>query len=174
MRSRLVMPAFVGGLVIGVLSALPVISVGNVCCCLWVVVGGAVGAYLLQQNQTAPITAGDGALVGALAGLIGAFVSLVLSIPITLLMSPVQRAVLERLRDSGASMPPEVTQAFDNAGSGFLLVASFLLMLFISPVFAATGGLLGAMIFRKPLPPPLPPPTPGGPSTPIDVPYSPG
>lgn len=173
MRSRLAVPTFVGGLVIGVLSALPVISAANVCCCLWVVVGGAVGAYLLQQNQTAPITAGDGALVGALAGVVGAFVSLALSIPITLLMSPVQQAVLDRLRDSGASMPPEVTQAFDNAGSGFLLVASFLLMLFVGPVFSTIGGLLGAMIFRKPLPPHVPP-APSGPSAPIDVPYSPG
>ena len=56
----------------GVLSALPLINAGNVCCCLWVVSGGVVAAYVLQQNQTAPITPGDGALVGLLAGLIGA------------------------------------------------------------------------------------------------------
>ena len=67
-------PALIGGVVMGVLSALPIITAGNVCCCLWVVSGGVVAAYLLQQNQTTPITPGDGALVGLLAGLVGALV----------------------------------------------------------------------------------------------------
>lgn len=175
MRNRLVMPTFVGGLVMGVLSALPVISAANLCCCLWVVVGGAVSAYLLQQNQESPITAGDGALVGALAGLVGAVVSLLLSIPINLLISPFQQAMMESLRDSGASVPPEFRQLFENAGSGILLFLSFLFMLFAGPVFSAIGGLIGAMVFRKPLPPPAPPAGPSGfsgPSAPIDVPYS--
>ena len=32
-------PALYGGLFIGVLSALPLINIGN-CCCLWVIGGG--------------------------------------------------------------------------------------------------------------------------------------
>ena len=43
----------IGGLVIGVLSALPFISAGNCCCCLWFVTGGVLAAYLMQQNQPA-------------------------------------------------------------------------------------------------------------------------
>ena len=39
----------------GVLSALPLVAAGNLCCCLWVVSGGAIAAYLLQQNQSAPL-----------------------------------------------------------------------------------------------------------------------
>ena len=35
-----------GGLVMGVLSALPLVGpFGNACCCLWVVSGGLVAAY---------------------------------------------------------------------------------------------------------------------------------
>ena len=56
-------PAFCGGLFIGVLSALPIINIGN-CCCLWVLGGGVLAAYLMQQNHPYPITAADGALVG--------------------------------------------------------------------------------------------------------------
>src|SRR5205814_1251056 len=67
-------PALIGGLVMGVLSALPLVNAANICCCLWVIAGGAVAAYLLQQNQTMPIAPGDGALVGLFAGIIGAFV----------------------------------------------------------------------------------------------------
>ena len=33
-------PALYGGLFIGVLSALPIINIGN-CCCLWVTAGGS-------------------------------------------------------------------------------------------------------------------------------------
>ena len=72
----------VGALVMGVLSALPIIAVGNVCCCLWVISGGVVAAYVLQQGQPQPITPADGAFVGFLAGLLGAFVYLVISVPI--------------------------------------------------------------------------------------------
>jgi hypothetical protein len=120
-------------------------------------------------------------LVGALAGLVGAVVSLVLSIPIALLISPFQQAVIESLRNSGANVPPEFRQAFENAGSGILLFLSFVFMLFAGPLFAAIGGLIGAMVFRKPLPPPPAPPSgssgfsgPASPSAPIDVPYSAG
>ena len=60
-------PALLGGLFIGVLSALPIINIGN-CCCLWVLGGGALAAYLMQQNHPYPITVADGALVGLMAG----------------------------------------------------------------------------------------------------------
>ena len=39
-----------GGLFIGVLSALPIINLAN-CCCLWIVGGGAIAAYLGQQED---------------------------------------------------------------------------------------------------------------------------
>ena len=75
-------PALLGGLFIGVLSALPIISAGNCFCCMWVIGGGVIAAYLLQQNQAAPISSSDGAVTGVLAGLVGAVVSLIISIPI--------------------------------------------------------------------------------------------
>src|SRR5437016_305006 len=105
MRGNLTQPALIGGVVMGVLSALPIVSVGNACCCLWVVSGGIVAAYVLQQNQPAPTTPGDGALVGLLAGLFGAAVVAVLSIPIGLLVGPSERRIMERVLDSIGNMP---------------------------------------------------------------------
>ena len=61
-------PALLGGIVMGVLSVLPFVNLVNACCCGWVLFGGALAAYLMQQNHPAPITAGDGAIVGLLAG----------------------------------------------------------------------------------------------------------
>ncbi len=95
-------PALIGGVVLGVLSALPIVSVGNACCCLWVVAGGVIAAYLFQQNQHRPITPADGALVGLLAGLIGAVVARAISIPIDLMVAPIDAGQLvQRLRDMG-------------------------------------------------------------------------
>jgi hypothetical protein len=155
-------PALVGGLVMGVLSALPLIQAGNVCCCLWVVSGGLVAAYLLQQNQSLPITPGDGALVGLLAGIIGAFITFALSIPIGLLMEPVQRAMVQRMLEMGGTMPPAFRELLENYGEprtglGLLgrMIASVVglfFMLAVGSVFSTLGGLLGAAIFKKSVP----------------------
>ena len=89
-------PALFGGLFIGVLSALPIINIGN-CCCLWVIGGGVLATYLMQQNHPYPIAAADGALVGLLAGLIGGVLGTLLSIPIEMMMGPFQQQLMERI-----------------------------------------------------------------------------
>jgi hypothetical protein len=154
MNASKTQPALIGGVVLGVLSALPVVSAGNLCCCLWVVSGGVVAAYLLQQNQAAPITPGDGALVGLLAGITGAFVYLLLSIPITMLVAPMERTVLRRIIETTGNMPPEFREyARGFVGGGIRLAIGFVLMLSVGSTCAALGGLLGAVVFRKPLSP---------------------
>jgi hypothetical protein len=153
-------PALIGGLVMGVLSALPIISAGNACCCLWVVSGGAVAAYLFQQNRTTPLTPADGALVGLLAGLVGALVRFVVSIPIDILVAPMEQAMLQRFLDSGA-FPPEardLLERFGRRGMGgayFVLshIVGLTFWLFVGAVFSTLGGLLGALIFKKQTPP---------------------
>lgn len=149
-NNPLLRPALIGGVVIGVLSALPVISIGNLCCCLWVVTGGVVAAYLLQQDRPTPITLADGALVGLFAGIAGAVVSLLLSIPIAMMMAPVQRQMFEQLINRG-TIPPEWQDLFTSAGGGSIgVVIGFFFMLIAGVIFATLGGLLGAAIFRKP------------------------
>jgi hypothetical protein len=146
----------------GVLSALPIISAGNVCCCLWVVSGGLVAAYLLQQNQPAPITAADGALVGLLAGLIGALVAFVVSIPVSILVAPMERAMAERALAMAGTMPPEVREMLEQYGQGqsnpgfvgmaILRLVGLFIFLIVGSIFSTLGGLLGAAIFAKKAP----------------------
>ena len=161
-------PALMGALVLGVLSALPGVSLGNCCCCAWLVSGGFVAAYLLQSNTPQPITMGDGALVGLLAGLFGAVVNLVISVPMNLLTGPFQRRLLQRFADSQPDMPENVRQMVDNMGVGAVSVAgaimAFFMMLILGAIFSTLGGLLGAFFFKKkeaPVPPPPPPFTTG-------------
>src|SRR5262245_18830033 len=130
MKASFVQPAIIGGLVGGLLSALPIISGGNLCCCLWIVSGGVVAAYLLQQNQVAPITHGDGALVGLLAGVAGAFVFLIASIPISFFVEPMERVLFQRLVETMGNMPPEFRQyATNRIPLGVRAILGFMFML---------------------------------------------
>jgi hypothetical protein len=158
----------------GVLSALPIINLANVCCCLWVIAGGLTAAYLLQQNQSAPITAADGAMIGLLAGLAGAVINLIVSIPLDLLAAPLQRAMFERAGEMGDAVPPairdmieEARRQQESAGIGMIVAGKFIflcVMLFVGAIFSTLGGLLGVAIFKKSVPPPttidVPPPSP--------------
>jgi hypothetical protein len=156
-------PALLGGLAIGVLSALPVINLAN-CCCAWILFGGGLAAYLMQQNHPEPIGAGDGAIVGLLAGLIGAFVWAVISIPLNLAMAPFQAGMLERALEGARDMPPEAREFLESLtrgpAIGVGMVFFFFVMLCVSSLFGMLGGLFGALIFRRSAQPPVPPPIP--------------
>jgi ABC-type phosphate transport system permease subunit len=156
-------PALLGGVTIGVLSALPVINLAN-CCCAWIMFGGALAAYLMQQNHPEPIQTGDGAIVGLLAGVIGAFVWLIVSVPISVALAPFQSEMASRAMRDAAEMAPELRGIFENmAGApaiGIGLVIGFFVMLCVSTVFGMLGGLFGALMFKKQQPPVIPPPIP--------------
>jgi hypothetical protein len=157
MTSSKFQPALYGGLVLGVLSALPFINIVNVCCCLWVIAGGALAAFVLQNNQPMPITAGDGAGVGLLAGIIGAIVYEVIAIPISLAMGPVQSRILQRVLENARDIPENLRPLIESAGrpSGAGLVimfVGFLFMLVVCMAFSTIGGLIGAALFKKKMP----------------------
>ncbi len=162
-------PALMGGLVMGVLSALPGVSLGNCCCCAWLVTGGLVAAYLLQSNSPEPIAMGDGALVGLLAGLFGAVVNMIVSVPMNILTGPFQQRLFQRIAETQPDMPDNVRQLVDNMGAGAVSIAgtimAFFVMLILGAVFSSIGGLLGAFFFKKkaaPVPPPPPFPSSSG------------
>lgn len=169
MPSSKFQPALFGGLVLGVLSALPIISMGNLCCCLWILGGGALAAYLLQANQPTAISVADGAGVGLLAGAIGAGVWLVVSIPVNLVMGPLQSRMMERVLEG--DLPEGVRPMLEAFGRGGMtavsLIVGFFVMLLLCVFFSTIGGVIGAALFKKSspgipdvLPPDLPPSLP--------------
>jgi uncharacterized membrane protein YeaQ/YmgE (transglycosylase-associated protein family) len=153
MSARL-QPAFWGGLFIGVLSALPIVKFGNGCCCLWVVAGGVLAAWLAQSNQPQPLRAADGALLGLLAGVIGA----VIATPIGLLFADWERGLLLRFIDSSnAEIPSEFRDMLENSAAGVMgQLLGFVVNLVLFAIFGVLGGLLGAAMFKKSAPPPPP------------------
>src|SRR5262245_57985680 len=71
-------PALLGGLFIGVLSSLPILNIAN-CCCLWVVSGGVLATYLLQQRTPDAVETSAAMLQGVMAGAIGALIDVLVS-----------------------------------------------------------------------------------------------
>lgn len=153
-------PALLGGLFIGVLSALPLVNIAN-CCCLWVIGGGVLAAYLMQQNAPYAMTAADGALVGLFAGLLGGVIGTLVSIPIDLMMGPVQQRLVERLILSNPDVPEETRAMVESMAargvSGIMIAFRLVFGVVVGAIFGMLGGLLGVAMFKKNLPPPPPP-----------------
>ncbi|MFN2492853.1 MAG: hypothetical protein ABR501_08225 [Pyrinomonadaceae bacterium] len=128
-------PALLGGLIVGLLSAIPFI---NYCCCIWSIGGGAVAAFLYIKNSTVPVRTGDGAVVGGLAGIFGGIIYLVIGLPIAFLFGAA--AMEEQLTRSGVELP------FSGA---LLMILAGLLGAVILAVLSLLGGIIGVAIFEK-------------------------
>jgi hypothetical protein len=159
-------PALLGGLFIGVMSALPVVSAGNCCCCLWVLAGGALAVYLSQQNQGHALTSGEGALLGLMAGVIGGIVGGVLSLIVSMAFGPIMQEWINRAMEANQDMPPELRDAFSKFGMGGFALIGALINLVVYSVFGLLGGLIGVAIFKKNVPP--------APPTVTTIPHDPG
>jgi hypothetical protein len=146
-------PALLGGLFIGVLSALPVVNAANLCCCLWVVAGGLLTVYLQQQNTPEPVETAEAVLGGLLAGLIGAVISATAG---WILMSATGAVWQDQLRQAleNPEVPAEMRDMLERlvVGRGFVLLA-FAINIPIYAIFSMLGALLGLAIFKKKTPP---------------------
>jgi hypothetical protein len=140
-------PALLGGLIVGVLSAIPFL---NYCCCIWAIGGGVLAGFLYIRSAPVPVKVGEGAVIGVLTGIVGAILYFIISVPIGYFFSGAQ--VEETLTRAGVQLPAGV--------SGLLL---FVLVGLIGGlclfVLAIIGGLISVPIFekRKDGPPPPPP-----------------
>jgi len=160
-------PAVIGGVVLGLLSAIPFVNWVNICCCAWAILGGLLASYLYVKNSPTPANAGDGAIIGAMAGGIGAVIFLVVGIPLSILSGAAMR---EMLINFMAKVNPEQADLIrrqmamqGESISGVIVQSLFAALILV--VFAVIGGLIGIPLFEKrkgvgPVPPP--PPGPGG------------
>jgi hypothetical protein len=148
-------PALAGGMFLGLLSSIPFISAGNYLCCMWVLGGGGIAAFLLSKQRPTPLTYGDGAFVGVLSGLFGAVVATILSIPMRMLsanfIQSQQQGLEDTLREAGIEGPlrdlmlrvasPEITLE--------TVLFTFFTSLIVFALFAMVGGILTAGILNK-------------------------
>ena len=165
----------IGGLVMGLLSGLPYVSLGNLACCLWVVLGGGLATYLYIKKSPTPVGMGEGAVLGLLAGLVGTAVRIVVGVPVAILTGhPDVRtmiSLIERLDASKAEpyrqgLEEMLTLTFFEQFAAAVFSLQTVLNLLVTLVFALVGGLLAAPLFEKRKAdaggPPPPPPYYGG------------
>ncbi len=152
-RPQMLMPALIGGFLSGVLSAIPFI---NCLCCLWIIGGGFLAAYLLSKDSQDRLTTGDGAIVGVFAGIIGAVLNAIVSIPFNAMMrtSEKMRDMLDMLSEYVQDLPAGMEGLLESGPfSGTFSIAWTLLSLVVGMVvfsaFSALGGIIGVSIFKK-------------------------
>ena len=147
-------PAILGGLFIGVVSSLPIISALNLCCCLWVVLGGLLVVYLQQQRTPEPVETADAILGGLIAGLIGAVITSAISMMIARVTGPLFMEQVRSQLESNPDVPPEARDFILNLITGRgLIFMLFAVNLPLYAVFSMLGSLLGLAVFRKKAPP---------------------
>jgi hypothetical protein len=133
------MPALIGGALIGVLCAiLGNIPFVNFCCCLVGIAGGVLAVMLYVKNAPTPMTMGEGAMLGAMAGAIGGAIYFVLTAIIGLIIGA---AFYEaQMRQLGSDVPfSGITLVIIGALIGGILLA----------ILATIGGVIGVPIFEK-------------------------
>jgi hypothetical protein len=153
-------PALLGGLFIGVVSALPVVGAANACCCLWVVLGGLITVYLQRQAHPEALEAAEAVLGGLIAGLVGAIIYVVITGLIVALSGARFDEQIRVALDQNAQLPSELRDRVETVlarPNAPLLIGVFYAMITIPmyAVFSMLGALLGLALFRrKPAPPP--------------------
>lgn len=157
-------PALIGGGALGLflvltilISAIPLPVVRSVgCCnCLWPIGAGLLATMLYVKGSPVPATILDGTIVGALSGVIGGVIYLIIGLPVFFVVNGV-----EMLDAQVRQFDPN----FPLAG-GVLLVIAFIIWFVIFVVLATIGGLIGVPLFEKRkenINPPAAPPNTGG------------
>lgn len=153
--SKLV-PAIIGGCVMGVLSTVPFINLGNCICCMWLLLGGAIAAYFYSKELPpgSEFPAGEGAIVGLLAGVFGALFGTFLSYLFMAIGMAPGREILTSILESRGDISPDVRdllkQLRDQGDLSPLFVfIGLFVSLIIDSIFGMIGGILGAAILRK-------------------------
>lgn len=162
---RMLKPALIAGVATGVAAAVPPISFLNCFCCMLTICGGIFAAYLYIKDSPFPVSPGQGAMVGLLAGVCIALTTTLLSIPLRVFSANMALQILPRL-----DIPSELRRAIETGLSGpftiFAIVRGLLMGLVGHGLFATLGGALGVSLFEKrkgeggPYPPQGPPYTP--------------
>ena len=148
MNSRsFVLSALIAGIVMGVLANLPVLNFLNCILCLWIWVGGILGVFLYRrfQHGESGLTPGQGAGLGALAGLIAVFVGVVVYAATSFISMPMMAAMARYFQIEG-DLP------FQQAGPWAMISSAIFFMLVnlvADPLFGAISGFIGASLLRK-------------------------
>ena len=180
-RPSIVPSALIGGVFLGITSALPVINCANCACCLLVIGGGVLASFIYLRDYPADqpaVTYGDGAVLGLITGVIGAFVWTIVEVSLTYFKVRLMNVDdIEKLGEilKDPNVPPWVDEVIavmsaSEAVNAWVIFATFFIYLVIAVLFASLGGVIGVALFQSARPAaPAPPQS----STPVTPPHAP-
>jgi hypothetical protein len=156
-ESGMLKPALIGGVLLGVCSAVPVLNLLNCVCCAWVILGGGLAAYLYVKASATPVTLGRGIGLGLLTGVVGTAVNGVLSALMRVILRTAGMDAMEQVKqalDRAPNVPPEFRRFIENmAAQGnfgiIVFIVGLIFTLIIYCIFAMAGGAIGVAIFEK-------------------------
>ncbi len=142
-----------GGLIAGLLST-SYLGLINMLCCAGIIIGALVSVWHYTDTNELTIKAGQGAVIGLLAALVGWAVSLVLNyilikagIRSDLVLS---QFMLDRFGDSmGEEGVERIVEQMNTEITLGKYMLSALWGVLLSAIFGAIGGSIGAVLFKK-------------------------
>jgi hypothetical protein len=151
--------ALIAGVVMALLAEIPVISLFNCVCCIWLWGAGIFSVFLYRKfsKDASTLSIAQGLGVGALSGLIGAVIGAVLNV----VFGPIHGLIIKGM---SSLLDPESARMFGSipmmANPTFLTAIAENLVTYI--IFGAIGGLIAVAVIWKPakVVPATPPETP--------------
>ena len=138
--------ALISGLILGLLSGVPIISLGNILCCMWVILGGLLAVFFYKKFSKEKIELGKGALVGLYSGLIGAPIATIISTIFSFILQTAMNSMMSTL---GQRTGTETLPILGSELSLISIVIGLLFNLVIFSIFGVLGGIIGAATFGK-------------------------
>ena len=141
-------PALIGGVILGILSALPAV---NTCCCIWALVGGIIAANIYIKASPNPVTPADGAILGAMAGAIGVVLIFIIGIPLQLIFGTAMMSMMSGIvQNADPNQAAQMREMMAAQGFGIgRAIMNALMSGVLVVIFSAVGGLLGVALFEK-------------------------
>jgi hypothetical protein len=149
-------PALVGGAFIAFFSRTPLLNLGNCLCCLWVVLGGFLAAWMYRRSLSpaGDLTSADGALSGFLAGAFGALFGGFLQYFFAMIGLDFSSHILDEMLNSVQDMPEELAESMEmirsmGAFNPVLVLLGLVSSFIVNSIFATAGGLIAASVLKK-------------------------
>lgn len=167
------LPALYGGLIMGAISGLPVLSIVNCFCCAGILLGGFLSVLFYKNDMTPsspPLTSSDSMQLGALAGLFGAAFGTIIHLAMLAAVGNVSNDILLSILKN-FNLPSDAMDQIERsleqsaAMGAFSIMIGLVTSLVLDPLFGLLGGLIGFNVFKPKSPmmnvqPPSSPPSP--------------
>ncbi len=155
---NILMAGFIGGSVTALFSSIPYLNMINCFCCIGIILGGitALVSYNRVSGSLNYISTPLAITIGITAGLMGAFLSLLLSWIVYLQYGHWDIRLLKSMIENMEEVPQQLEDALqlleDKAARGFDWAPTLFSNLLIFPLFCLVGALLTRLYLNRKTP----------------------